>query len=140
MKHVHCDAATVARRFAAALDAADWGTVVSLMAPACTYACRGSTTVGAGEIVASYRAVDEWVKTTFEDVRYDSEVQAEGKSLARLSFRDRMRHGAHRLDFRCQQRIELDSEGRIARIEHIDLPGEREKADRFNEACGVQRP
>ena len=51
-----------------------------------------------------------------------------------------MDHEGHHLDFRCQQVITLGPERRVVQIEHVDLPGEAEKAERFNAACGVSKP
>ncbi|MCH9683932.1 MAG: GNAT family N-acetyltransferase [Deltaproteobacteria bacterium] len=133
-------AVAAARAFAAALDIGDWNGVRELLDPACVYDCRGATTIGPETIVASYAEIDTWVHETFEDVAYESTVEGRTPSQALITFRDQMSHGVHRLDFRCQQRIEIDASGRLVRIDHIDLPGEREKADRFNEACGVRRP
>lgn len=130
----------LALRFAATLDASDWAAATALLAPDCVYACRGQRTVGAAAIVQTYRTIGEWVDQTFETVRYESKVDALPDGVALISFRDRLDHGEHHLDFRCQQRITAGPRGLIAHIEHIDLPGELEKAARFNQACGVSRP
>ncbi len=133
-------AVDTARSFAAALDRGDWDGVRRLLDPECIYDCRGTTTVGPKAIVGSYAAVDAWVHDTFENVAYQSTIEDRSPTEALITFRDQMSHGAHQLDFRCQQRIEVNASGLLVRIEHIDLPGEREKADRFNDACGVRRP
>lgn len=130
----------VAQRFAAALDANDWDAALGLLAPRCRYDCRGTTSEGGDAIVASYREIGEWVAATFADVRYASEVVSADPPHVLLEFRDHMRHGDHVLDFRCRQRLTVDADGKIVAIAHIDLPGERDKADRFNAACGVKRP
>ena len=131
---------TIASSFAAALDRADWDAAQQLLAPGCRYDCRGDTTEGAGAIISAYREVDEWVKRTFERVRYNSQVAALEDGRYRITFRDLIDHRSRHLDFRCQQLLSLDAAGKITRIEHFDLPGERERADAFNEACGVMRP
>lgn len=134
------DAESVARRFAAALDAADWDAVSALLDDACAYHMRGATTTGVESIVGSYRTIDEWVKATFDSVRYESRVEAQPDGTALITFRDRIDQGAHALDHRCQQRIAVDDAGRITTITHIDLEGEAEKVARFNAACGVVKP
>lgn len=141
--HRHVSVVLVtARRFVALLDNSDWDAMTALLAADCQYECRGTTSVGAAAIVASYQQMDAWVRATFEDVRYQSAVAPEpGEPMqARLQMRDHMRHGEHTLDFQCEQRITVSDAGRIVAIEHFDLEGEREKADAFNRACGVARP
>jgi len=134
-------AVSVATQFAAALNRRDWAGVRALLTADCAYECRGSTTVGADAIVSSYRTMDTWVSETFESVRYDSDIEARPRGQVLIEFRDRMDYGEHHLDFRCLQLLSFtDDNASIRHIEHIDLPGERDKADRFNRACGVTRP
>lgn len=134
------DIDTITLRFRAALDAADWPSLIALLDPACVYLFRGGQMTGVDEIVASYRTIDEWVRATFDSVRYESSHEVESGTAALISFRDLIDHGQHHLDHRCQQRIEINSEGLICTITHIDLEGEPEKAARFNAACGVEKP
>jgi len=134
------DIDAIASRFRAALDAADWPAVTALLDPACVYHFRGGRMTGAEEIVGSYRTIDEWVRTTFDKVRYESSHEVESDAAALIAFRDLIDHGEHHLDHRCRQRIEIDTSGRVCSITHIDIEGEPEKAARFNEACGVVKP
>ena len=133
-------AIATARRFAAALDQSDWEAAIACLAKNCEYSFRGKSSHGRDQIVSSYRTIGEWVDASFESVRYESAVEALPPDRARISFRDIMDHRGHHLDFRCQQIITLGTEGTIAHIEHIDIPGEAEKAERFNAACGVKKP
>lgn len=126
--------------FAKALDAGDWAGVEALVARGCTYRIRGDTVVGAEPIVGSYRRIAEWVDSTFDAVRYESEVKPHDGDRARIRFRDLIDHGPHHLDFRCEQLIAVDGSGAIIDIEHVDIPGEPEKAAAFNRACGVAKP
>ncbi len=134
------DSVEAARRFAAALDDDDWKTSATCLAPDCVYAFRGGETQGREAIIASYRTIGEWVAETFESVRYESAVEPVGDGRARIAFRDVIEHGGHHLDFHCEQLITAGRSGRIVHIEHVDLPGEPEKAVEFNALCGVKRP
>ena len=129
---------SVAERFARALDQSDWKAAALLLHPKCRYNCRGSVVIGP-TLLDGYRTTDEWVKSTFDAVRYESRVEVEGGRV-RIHFRDLIDHGDHHLDFSCQQVLTIDDGGHIVSIEHVDLPGEVEKADAFNQACGVRRP
>jgi len=133
-------AETLALRFVAALEAGDWTATQALLSEACVYEFRGGTLHGPEAIIATYREITEWVDQSFESVRYESRVERRPAGEALIHFRDLMDHGDHHLDFRCQQLIRVDEQGRIGRIQHIDIPGEAEKAAAFNEACGVKRP
>ncbi len=130
----------LARRFAVALDASDWDAAGGCLAPTCEYVFRGTCIVGRDPVIDSYRKIGEWVATTFECVRYESAVRPAEPAAAVIAFRDLIDHGEHHLDFRCEQRLEVGADGLVARIEHVDLPGEPEKAARFNAACGVEKP
>jgi len=47
--------ASVARRFAVALDAEDYATAQALLADACVYLCRGQRYSGPAAIIAAYQ-------------------------------------------------------------------------------------
>lgn len=126
--------------FAAALDRGNWKETSACLSPNCQYFFRASISVGAETIVSSYQTIDEWVKMTFESVQYESSVEALSSNVARVSFRDLLKHKGHRLDFRCQQIITLGADQLISKIEHVDLDGMPEKAEAFNRACGVVKP
>lgn len=128
----------VSERFARALDEGDWSAASSLLHPECRYDCRGSVVTGP-TLLDGYRTTDAWVKATFDAVRYESRIEIED-GRARIHFRDFIDHGEHHLDFKCEQLLTIDEDGRIVSIEHIDLPGELETADAFNQVCGVRRP
>ena len=129
----------VASRFTEALEADDWTTAGACLAADCVYVCRGSTFSGRDAVVQSYRNIGEWVRRTFDKVRYDSTLTLLDSGQVRADFRDRIDHGEQHLDFRCYQ-IWTGSDGVIHQIEHHDLPGMNERAVAFNEACGVVRP
>ena len=129
-----------ALRFAAVLDARDWAGTRALLSEACEYDFRGGSLHGPKAIIAIYREIGEWVDESFDSVSYESRVELRPSGQALIHFRDLMDHGEHHLDFRCQQLLSVDQHGRVYRIEHIDIPGESEKAAAFNLACGVKRP
>lgn len=133
-------AVRAALRFAAALDKGDWRAAESCLARDCEYLFRRDVTRGAEKIIGMYRTIGEWVEETFASVRYESSVEAEGPDRARIAFRDLLDHRGHHLDFRCEQVITVGAGETVVRIEHIDLPGEPEKVERFNRACGVRKP
>lgn len=133
-------AVDAARAFAHALDASDWSAAKACLSPSCEYAFRGGELQGPDRIIETYRTIGEWVAKTFDSVRYESSVESSGAKQATISFQDRIAHQGHHLDFRCYQVITVDDAGTICHILHVDLAGEPEKVERFNAACGVQKP
>jgi hypothetical protein len=130
---------TVAPRFAAALDAEDYETVATLLSPDCEYVARRGALVSPDAIVASYREAGKWAKANIASVTYESSVRAVNESSAVIVFVDHLEDSGLRHSYRCEQSIEIRADGRIARIVHIEMPGEREAADAFLRRIGVSR-
>ncbi len=133
----HVEAATA---LAATLNIENYNVAEMLLTPQCQYKIGETTVSGSVAIIESYRLIGDWVKATFESYSYESKVAADGDDQAIITYRDRIRHGEHRLDHHCQQVVKADQQGRIFEIRHVDLPGEPEKVAAFNAACGVSKP
>ena len=58
---------------------------------------------------------------------------------AMITFLDHLAHHGHTLTHRCEQHLEFDEAGRICRILHVDLPGEREALAAFFKTLGITR-
>jgi hypothetical protein len=56
-----------------------------------------------------------------------------------ITFLDHLAHHGHTLTHRCEQHLEFDEVGRICRIVHVDLPGEREALAAFFKTLGITR-
>jgi hypothetical protein len=126
-----------ARRFAEAPDHEDDHRAAALLAPGCTYRIRGDELSGPGPIVASYKGNGDEAAERFDQIAYRSAVRPGHAGTATIEFADNISHAGRTLTHRCEQRISVDDAGRIARIEHIDLPGERERLCAFKAACGL---
>lgn len=133
----HVEAATA---LAQMLDVEDYAAAEAMLVPECIYEIDDKTMQGRAAIIESYRVIGDWVKATFEQYSYSSEVAADGEDQAIISYRDQIQHREHELDHRCQQIIRADSNGQIMEIRHVNLPGEAEKVKAFNAACGVEKP
>lgn len=119
----------IARAFAAALDRDDFAAAQRFLAPGCRYELRGEVLVGPEAIVASYADASRRAHAAFDEVRWESEVVATA-SGARVRYTDvlRLRGREHR--HRCAQELSVDA-GLVARIVHVDLPGEKEALAAF---------
>ena len=126
-----------ARRFAQALDREDYVVAASCLAPDCVYAIHGRVLCGSEAIVASYREAGEWGAGQLDHVRFESSVRAGETGGAVVTFVDHLERRSQRHTHRCEQRLELDAAGLVRRIEHVDLPGEREALEGFFTRAGI---
>jgi len=132
--------AELAEALAHALDAEDYGSVGPRIAPDCVYETATAAIQGVEPIVASYAASAAWVRRTFEEVRYESRVEPIDDHAVAVEFTDYLMaagHGWHR--YRCRQEFTFGDDGRVIRIVHRELPGEREDLQAFLDRCGIQR-
>ena len=130
----------VAERFAESLDREDYETASRLLHDDCVYTIGGQVHRGKEAILASYRKAGDWVAENLDAVRYESSVRPSPTGGATVDFVDHLEHAGERLTHRCEQHLELDAEGKIVSIRHVDPPGEAEAVRAFLERVGVARP
>ena len=128
------DGLQIVEQFAMALDNEDYAVAKSLLDSACKYSCRGKRYVGPTEIIASYENNGATAKS-FDVVDYESEVFAEPDGSFRIRFTDHLAHGDHQCTFQCDQLTQINDQGKIIRIEHLDLPGQTEALAEFRMKC-----
>ncbi len=129
----------IARAFVHALDHEDFAAAEPLLAPDCVYTIRSETIQSATEIIASYRAAAEWARTSFDRIRYESQLTQESPSRFRVRYIDLTDHRGLTHRHECEQVFTFNNANQIDTIEHIDLPGERERLDTFLDRVGVTR-
>ncbi len=120
----------IARQFANSLDEEDYQATAELLSMQCKYSCRDQVYVGPQAILNSYRTTGDSAKERFDNIEYDSIVQLLTANTAQIHFVDHLYHNGGKHTFECEQRIEV-REGKITRIEHLDLPGQREALKAF---------
>ena len=120
------NAASVARRFAVALDVEDYATAQALLADACVYLCRGQRYSGPAAIIAAYQCTGSSARDRFDSISYRSEVSAIDEAHARIRFADYVGSAGEEFVFECAQIVTVDDSGLIAAIDHIDFAGARE--------------
>lgn len=125
------DPLEVVRRFAAALDREDYRAAHGLLHPRCVYTIRGAMIEGPEAIVDSYRGNGDTAARVFDEIAYGSEIAAGEDGWIVVRFFDRITHAGERLEHVCEQWVRVDAAGAIVRIEHRDLPGERERLEAF---------
>ena len=123
---------------AAALDRDDFIEAARFLATDCIYEIGDETRIGSAAILASYAGSSTWGREHF-DLRYESEVgEPEGDTVA-VTYVDHLTLAEHHHTYRCRQHLTVGPEGRVTRIVHEELPGEREKLDQFFQECGVEK-
>ena len=125
-----------ARRFARALDAEDYDRVAACLSPTCGYSIRDRIVRGGPAIIAIYKEAGTWAASILESVRYENDVRS-APTGAVITFLDHLAHRGNTLTHRCEQHLEFDEAGRICRILHVDLPGERDALAAFFKSLGI---
>lgn len=130
----------VVARLARALDADDYTGARACLDDDCVYLGRDETWTGSEAIIGSYADASAWAHRTFDEVRYASEVGEAAGATVPVTFTDYLlKAGGHWHRYRCRQEFTVGTGGRIVRITHHDLPGEREGLDAYFRECGIER-
>lgn len=132
------EATETAERFVTALDREDFETAAACVAMDCVYRFRGTELVGPTEIIVSYRKSAAWARASFDGMRYESRLAGEEPGRWRVRYTDLTEHRGLTHRHECEQVLWSDAAGLIGRIEHVDLPGEREKLMAFLASVGVE--
>ena len=132
------DGQQIVDRFAKALDNEDYVTAKSLLSADCEYACRGELYRGPDEIVSSYQGNGDAAKA-FDNIRYESSVAEAEHDAFRIEFADHISHAGHEFTFRCHQLIQIDKAGKIAKIQHVELPGQLAALESFKRKVAAGR-
>ena len=128
-----------ASAFAAALDKDDFEAAARCLAPMCSYTMDGQTICGPASVIASYKEHADWAKANLEKIEYSHELKDDPDGRFSVIFADRVSHKGKSLHYRCRQILTIHPLCGITRIAHQDLPGEKEKADRFFDEAGIER-
>jgi hypothetical protein len=127
----------IAEQFAESLDAEDYQAAEAMLSEECEYTCRDRVYRGPSTIIESYRCTGDSANRDFDNVEYESNVRGLTDNVAVIHFIDHLYHKKEQFTFKCQQVIEVDDDGRITRIEHVDLPGQREALSEFMQQIGI---
>ncbi len=128
----------VARQFAQALDEGNYPTAQSLLASDCVYDSPSGTLCGPEAIIDSYRNNSEKAHGWFENIEYDSQVIESDDTSATILFIDHLTHSTGKHTYRCQQKITLDSDHLIIKIDHREIEVERRALEGFLTRCGIK--
>ena len=138
-KHLTIEPTSIAKQFAEALDLDDFATAESLLASECVYEARAGEIMGATAIVSSYREASAWAKDHLDSIQYASRVEDANESRAAVIFIDHITHQGKSHSYQCQQLLSFGANGNIVRIQHVELPGQREALNAFFATVGIAR-
>ena len=124
----------LAGAFAEALSIDDVERAGLLLTGGCAYAVHSQQQIGPEAILASYASAAQSGQARFDTVAHDRRVGAVGEEQAIIHFADHVTLHGQQHTYRCQQRLWFDPLGRIWRIEHIELPGQREALRKFEQS------
>ena len=129
------EALAVVSGLAQALDADDFFAARACLAEDCVYVGLDDTCHGSEAIIASYADASAWAHRTFDEVRYASEVGLPDAATVPVVFIDYLlKAGGRWHRYRCRQEFAVEG-GRVVRITHHELPGEREGLDAYFKEC-----
>jgi limonene-1,2-epoxide hydrolase len=121
----------IVERFAKALDAEDHQAARALLNEECRYSCRGQQHIGPSAIIASYQGNGDTAKRKFDNVRYESALKGMPDGTVLVQFTDHLSLKGSHFVFECQQVVEVGDDQLISRIEHRDIPGQRDALAAF---------
>lgn len=128
-----------ANLFAAALDADDFEAAMKLLSPGCVYQRSREIEIrGPEQIIQSYKESSKRAREMFDSVLYSSDVMSTSETAAELLFLDHLEAGGESHVYRARQHLDFDIDGAIIRIRHEEIPGEREKLDKFIKELGLE--
>jgi hypothetical protein len=128
---------SVATRFAFALDTEDYEALAELLSHDCEYLAKSDACVGPKAIIASYREAGAWAKARFNSVIYESSVRVLHEGFAVVTLVDHLEDSDLRHSYSCEQSLSIRGDGKIRRIVHLEIPGQREAVDSFLRRIGV---
>jgi limonene-1,2-epoxide hydrolase len=129
----------VVAALARALDAEDHATARRWLAEDCDYQAPAERVTGADSVIASYASAASWARRTFDEVRYESQVEPIDAERAAVLFTDYvMRAGGRWHRYRCRQEFTVRA-GRVVRIVHREIPEERVALEAYFRESGIDR-
>ncbi len=124
--------------FTNALDHNQFDLAASFLDSNCCYEINATTIIGRDKIMDSYRSNAEWAFATFDELQFESRVDAEGDNFL-VTYTDISKHQGINHIYRCQQLLQVDAAGLICKIVHREIPGEKERLQDFEKRVGIVR-
>lgn len=129
----------IARQFGESLDNDAFDVTKKLLSPDCVYIIGENTLIGPQDICQSYEQnmiegrkkldVLEWGQSSIEPIK-NAEFY--------VHFTDYLTHKGEKYTHRCKQKLSVNEDGLISRIEHIHDQGEQDRLDAYYKRVGLK--
>ncbi len=129
----------VAYGFANALDKNDLDTAAQFLSPRCEYDTGLEWLAGRDEVLQSYRSNNQIANQHLDLIHYSSKVNYVNGRTVVIQFMDDLTYNGECHQYRRNQKLTLNDEGQIVRIEHKEITGERELLYEFYHRVGLGR-
>lgn len=115
----------LAVRFASLMDISNFDEASKLLADDCLYHYFEGTYVGREHIMNVYRVNEKQAAQILDEIVYTSDVEELSHNSFKVHFIDRIRIGDNWHKHHCYQLLTFSND-QIVRIEHEEIPGEKE--------------
>ncbi len=126
-------------KFGQSLDADDFETTASLLSPDCLYKIGDEALTGPKEICNSYEQNMIEGRKKLDKLEWGkSHVEPLSAAEFYVHFTDYLTHQGKSHIHRCKQKLTINAEGLISKIEHIDDAIEQQKLTEFYQQVGLK--
>ena len=128
----------IARQFGRLLDADEFERVAKLLSHDCEYFIGDEVLLGAEAICKSYESNMVEGRQKLDHLEWgESRVEHIDDTGYFVHFTDYLTHKGKKHTHRCRQRLLINEEGLVTRIEHIRDPKEQEKLAQYYKEVGL---
>lgn len=127
----------IAYGFASALDRTDYESAARYLSPRCDYNTGKEWLVGRDEVILSYQANNARAKQKLEQIDCSSKITYVNGRTAVIQSVDEVTHKGETHQYLSNQKLTLNDEGYIVRIEQKEISGQREHLYDFYGRVGV---
>lgn len=128
----------VAKKFGTYLDEDDFEGFKSILAEECIYEIGDQVLKTNSSIAGLYEKNMKEGKQKFDELRWGkSEVQQVSENEFDVYFSDFLKHKGLEHNYKCKQRIIINSKNLVEKIQHMELAGEREALQEFYKQVGL---
>ena len=125
-------------QFGTSLDNDDYKTTLSTLTPDCIYDMGSETLTGAEAIVNSYEQNMLAGRKKMDKLEWgNSYVDQISDSEYIVNFTDYLYHAGEKFTFQCQQRLFINQEQKIYKIEHIHDPNAWQDLQDWYRSVGI---
>jgi len=129
----------IAIKFGEYLDQDDFENFKSLLAENCIYEIAEQVLKTKNSIAGLYEKNMKEGKVKFDELVWGkNEIKQVTEDQFDVYFSDYLKHKGIEHNYKCKQRITINSENMVEKIVHIELPREKESLQKFYQQVGLK--